>query len=248
MVNIDLTDDNRVPDDGARMLFAGQQLVVDSQQAFETAAEIIKVCAERIKEHEAGKWGRLNALLNQIKELVMDKLNGLRDPYIDARKLLQPRMEAWVKQQDANVEQTQKAIQASGEAVKTNLLEEAAKLKREGDLSGAKHLIAQAGQVVTDVILAPTVGSIPGLSQSRPLKAEFKPNGEMLLLTAIADGKVPLFQTIVSKGKPKEVPVIEFNMTCLNWFAKKMPGEIEKRFPGVKAVAGVNFSVRDAED
>jgi hypothetical protein len=254
VVQIDLTKDVSVPDDGERMLLVGQQLLIDSDEAYITAAEVMKVCAARVKQHNAGKWARLKTLVNSIHDLIMAELKNLTGNYITARDLLETKMAAYDRSKISATEQARAAIKESGEALQSELLGKATQLKREGDLQGARELQAQAGAVVTDVVLAPTTVSVPGISKRREWKAEFitgggeTVSGEMTLLIAIAEGRVKMMQTVKTPKKGfQDKPLVTFDMSVLNYFARTMPGELGAKFPGVKAVQSLDFSVRSED-
>lgn len=57
VVTLDLTRDTEIPSDGERMQLVAAELVIDSDESFQVAADIVKSCRARVKAHTSGKWG-----------------------------------------------------------------------------------------------------------------------------------------------------------------------------------------------
>ena len=134
--------------------------------------------------------------------------------------------------------ESESQIKETGEAAKRELLAKAKELRRQGMIREAKALEAEAGEVITDVVLADQSPEVEGLQDKWPWKGVCE--SPMDLIIAVAEGRQALTVSIEVKGELREVPILIPNEQAINYFARKLQNSM--KIAGCKARQDVQFA------
>lgn len=241
-VTLDLTVKADAPADSDRLALAAKVLEVKDDGAYATAAEIIQTCAARIKAHE-DIWAPARQTSHLAHKTITETITKLTRPYTVIRSILETKMKDYRNAQEAAKVARETEIRDSGNALQKELADKARELRRAGDIRGAKELEAQAGTVITDIVLPDAKPEVQGLTEKRPWQPVIeKP---MALIVAVAEGRVPLLHTIPKRGGgEEEFPILEINMAVLKHYVQTLGPDIAQKLPGIKAEKGLTFSVK----
>lgn len=240
-ITIDFTKDAKRPVDGAQMLMLAAGLVVEDSASFEVAGTIVTNCAERIRERKA-YWKATKATADRAhKSVCALEAEDCKD-YEDARDLAEQKMEPWIRLKRLETMQDQKQIDAAADTAQADLAARVRELRREGRMSEARELEAQASEIVAP-ILASDIPQVEGLHLREPWKGSL--DNMMELLAAIHNGKVPLMHTVRVRGEDREEPIVYVSDRVLNHLASTLRESFD--IPGCSAEPEIQFAAREAK-
>lgn len=251
---------------------AARALVVQDEESYRIAAQMIQQDASVIAKVEAF-FEEDRRMANALHKSITSKIAKFTAPFRTTRPILEPKMLAYRRKQEEEkraeearrareaAEAQRKADQEAAE-IKAKADAEAAALRRAGDVRAARELQAQAAaqaqqaavaQQVIEVIPADFKPMAAGVGERRPWVARV--TDPMVLIRAVAEGKVPLMHTIPVRTKVNgkfqdvmtAVPVVEINMSVLHYAAKRL-GMENIGFPGAVGERDFGLSFRKTDD
>ena len=147
---------------------------------------------------------------------------------------------AWDAVKEQRRREQQAALDQATEQQRKNALRNARLAALSGDMAQAAQLSTVAATVRTPVIM-PTEQKLDGIA--RPGKWSAECADPMLLLKAVAEGRIPNMHTIAVRGRGQvEVPLFEPNPQVLAHYAAKLGNQFN--WPGVEVKKDVGFSAR----
>jgi hypothetical protein len=155
------------------------------------------------------------------------------------RKACDKAMKEWIRHKEAEARAKQKYIESMNEKLRKSTEAEARKAVLNGDVSKAEQLYAEANSMRSPVLIQePT--KLDGTAIKDVWRAEV--TDPMALIKAVAEGRIPLMQSVKIKGKDQEVPLLVINETVLNFFAGKLGATLD--WPGVEVKKDLAFAAR----
>jgi hypothetical protein len=247
------------PQSGSIEAIAKRFEVVD-EQSYGEAASLIQNSAAVIARVEAF-FEKDKSLAFQLHRSITSKIATLTAPWRTVRPLLESKMKTFRRKQEEERQARERELQRQAAEADRLAREEAARIQQEADQAAAelrkqghmrvaKEALAAAAQRAQEVVqtaaaladvgvVLPDVRPLDGPGESRPWQAEVTDLKAMCL--AIGRGEIPLTIEMPKRGGGSEmVPLIEPNMSALNYLAKRM-GREDIGIKGARAFRGLQL-------
>lgn len=237
IVSFDTTRKPDLPDPQPLSIILAET-VIEDEDSYVRVAEVVSTCAKRVKVIE-DYFQKDKEMANALHKSITSKVAEATAPYRTMRATGESLMKNFRIDQEKERLEAERKIKEEGERAQHDLLEASRAALEVGDMRTARQLAEKVEAVITDVVLPRNKPRTDGIIERRPFKATVI--NPMELITAIADGRIPLLVTLESPKGNTEVPLIEFNQTALNYLAKRRGMDL--KLPGVKVTEELEFSV-----
>lgn len=262
VVSLDLRKQPEIPASQKTVEAQAKAFVVDSEDSYSAGVALIQSSAGAIAKVEAF-FESDKSLAYQLHASICEKIRTITAPWRAVRPAIEPKLKAYRKAQDdirraeeqrLARESEQARIAAATEAarIQREADEKAALLKRQGELSAAREVKAEAQEqaiavmdaadVVADVgTILPAAPRTSGLGESRPWIGVI--DSPLEVLQAIASGKIPLMYTIPKRGGgTEEVPLVTINQQVVTYAAKRL-GKQDIGIPGTHGERDISLRI-----
>jgi hypothetical protein len=226
--------------DAARLQLALSMIEqVTSDSEYQRVAELLQTAASRIKTIE-DEFESDKSTAHKLWKGITSRIARWTEPYAKLRADCEAKLKPYLESLEAAKSTAETQIRESGQAAKQELLDKAKELRRQGMIREAKALEEEAKEAALEVVLPDVTPEVEGLQNKRPWVGVC--DSPMELLVALGEGKFALMHKVMVSGREVELPIVEVNMTVLNYYAKRLQSSM--KIPGCHAKQEIQFAAK----